>query len=86
MKLTAEQRVTLKAGLDEAVASLYRKQAEADLLKSIVENMKETLQMEPKLFKKLASIAYKSNAKLLNDETTELLDLAEELGLYTNEE
>lgn len=85
-KLTPEQRDNLKNAISEAVNSKYREQAEKDLQKEINKRMKDEIGMKPALFNKLAKVAYEDSAKKVNDEITELLDLAEELGIYSHEE
>lgn len=86
LRLTPEQIDVLKKAVSESVGSQYRKQAETDLQKEIANRIKEEIGVEPKLYKRLVSIAYKSDAARVNAETVELLDLAEELGLYSHEE
>lgn len=86
IRLSDEQRQALIGAIKEGVGSMYRKQAEVDLLKEIAERMKEQYDIPPKMYRKLVTTAYKDNAKKINDEVTELLDLAEELGLYSHSE
>lgn len=84
LKLTPEQRETLKDAVQEGVNSHYREQAEKDLRKEIAARMEEELGLEKKTFNKLAKLAYRDACRKLNEETTEILDLAEELGYYTH--
>jgi len=74
----------LKENVQEMVNSHYRVQAERDLQKSICENVKDQLEMLPTTFKKLSKLAYDNNAEKVNKDVTELLDLAEELGIYSH--
>lgn len=80
--LNEEQRTVLKSAVEEMVNSYYRQQAEKDLQKSIVERVKEQLEIPPKLFRKLSKTAYEDSANTQNQELTTILDLAEELGFY----
>jgi len=83
--LNEDQRNTLKKAVTEMVNSHYRAQAEKDLQKDIAARIKDELEIPPKMFKKLSKTAYEDSAKKLNDELTEILDLAEELGFYSHE-
>lgn len=86
VKLTTDQVQVLEDGIKEMVNSMYLKQAQTDHQKEISKRIKEELDgaIPPATFRKLATIAYKDNAKKLNDETTEVLDLAESLGYYSH--
>lgn len=81
-----EKTQKLKEAVQEMVNSHYRMQAERDLQKEITTRVKEELEMLPTTFKKLSKLAYDDNANKLNNDVTELLDLAEELGIYSHEE
>ena len=83
--LNAEQRELLKGGVEEMVNSYYRQQAEKDLQGEIVKRMKEDLELDTKIFRKLAKTAYEDSGKKQNDELTCILDLAEEIGVYTHD-
>jgi hypothetical protein len=85
-KLSPEQRETLKGGIAEAVNCKYLIQAQKDLITDIQKRMKDETAIKSALFNKLVKVAYEDSGKKVNDETTELLDLAEELGLYSHEE
>ena len=82
--LDEEKRVLLQGAVKEMVDSLYRAQAEKDLQGAICTRIKEEIEMPPKIFRKLSRTAYDDSAKKQNDELTELLDLAEELGFYSH--
>lgn len=84
--LNQEQRKVLKGAVEEMVNSLYLSQAQKDLRKDIVKRMRAELEIPKKIFTSLSKRAYKQDATLLNLETTEILDLAEELGFYKHEE
>jgi TRAP-type C4-dicarboxylate transport system substrate-binding protein len=83
--LNEEKREVLKGAIEEMVGSFYRGQAEKDLQKAIIERMKDEIEMPPKVFRKLAKTSYDDSAKKQNDELTEILDLAEELGFYSHQ-
>jgi len=77
---------TIKKAVQEMVNGFYRMQAERDNHSSIVAMIKEKELLPPKQFKALAKIAYEDSAKKKNDELTEILDLAEVIGIYSHEE
>lgn len=81
----ADKTTVLKKNVQEMVNSHYRVKAERDLQKAICENIKEELEMPIPTFKKLSKLAYEDNANKVNQDITELLDLAEELGIYSHE-
>lgn len=86
VRLNEEQRKMLKDAVQEGVNSFYREQAEKDLRKEIAERVKDELGVEKKIYNKLVKLAYRDACRQLNQETTELLDLAEELGFYSHSE
>lgn len=81
-----EQLNKLKDAVQEMVNSFYRQQAESDLRKEIASMVEEELEISKRTFNKLARTAYQDSARKLNEETTEVLDLAEELGFYSHNE
>lgn len=83
--LNPDQRQELKNAVEQIVASHYRKQAELDNISAICKKMKENEIIDPKTLRKLASTVYKDQIKKLDQETTEILDLAEEIGMYQHE-
>ena len=83
---TQEQRETLEKATREMINSFYRAQAEKDLQKEICSRIKEEIEMSPRFFRKLAKTIYDNEMKRLDEEVTELLDIAEELGYYTHNE
>lgn len=84
--LTEEQVAKLRGMVKEAVDSMYRADAEKDLRKDIADRAKDEFEMTKKEFNALVKIAYKQNARQIEEETTEVLDLAEALGYYQREE
>lgn len=83
--LNPDQRQELKNAVEQIVASHYRKQAELDNISEICKRMKEKEIIDPKMLRKLATTIYKDQVKKLDQETTEILDLAEEIGVYSHE-
>lgn len=79
-----EKTLKLKEYVQEMVNSHYRMQAERDLQKGICETVKDKIEMLPVTFKKLSKLAYDNNADKVNKDITELLDLAEEVGIYSH--
>ena len=79
-----EKTQKLKENVQEMVNSYYRMQAERDLQKGICDSVKDNLEMLPATFKKLSKLAYDNNAEKVNADVTELLDLAEEVGIYSH--
>ena len=84
--LNPDQRQVLKNAVEQIVASHYRKQAELDNISEICKKLKEEEIIDPKTLRKLATTVYKDQIKKLDQETTEILDLAEEIGVYSHEE
>ena len=82
LQLSAEQSEALGKMIQEAVNGKYRIAAEQDFIKDIAERAKEELELPPKFFNQLVNVAYRDNADKINEETTALLDLAEQIGLY----
>jgi len=85
IKLSDEQREALKGMVKETVNALYLIQAQKDHMKTISDRAKDELGIKPAKYNKLAKNVYADSCKKLNDEVTELLDLAEELGFYSHE-
>lgn len=83
--LNPDQRQELKNAVEQIVASHYRKQAELDNITAICKKLKEKEIIDPKTLRKLATTVYKDQVKKLDQETTEILDLAEEIGVYSHE-
>lgn len=86
VRLTPDDRAKLKAAVEQGVASSYRTQAERDFISELAKEVKDKIGINPKLFKKLVKLSYKSNADQLNKETEDLLDLAESIGVYSSSE
>jgi uncharacterized coiled-coil DUF342 family protein len=68
---------TLRNAMVEISNSLTRIAAERDQIKSICDHVKEEIQVNPKLVRKLGSIYYKQNLTALVGETEEIKDLYE---------
>lgn len=83
---TEEKRTALKGMVQEAVESKYRQDAEKELQKEIAQRAKEEFTMSKREFNSIVKVAYRDNGRQVERETTELLDLAEELGFYVPEE
>ena len=58
--IEAEKKVVQDA-LEEMVNSMTRVAAEKDLMKEIVASVKEKTTVQPKVFKKMAKVAFKAN-------------------------
>jgi hypothetical protein len=84
--LNEKQRETLKAMIREGVDSKYRQQAEKDLQRDISTRAKEEFEMPKREFNMLVNIAYNQNGREIDKQTSEILDLAQELGFYIPEE
>ena len=61
MELTIDEKKIVKKALSEMCDSMTRVEAERDLMKNIVANVKENTTLTPKVFRKLARTAYKDN-------------------------
>lgn len=84
--LLAEDLQVIKNAVKEMVNGYYRIQAEKDKHSDIVNDIKEKELLPPKMFRKLARMAYADSCKKENDELTEILDLAEGIGIYSHDE
>ena len=82
--LNTEDQQTLKNAVEQIVNSHYRMQAEKDNIKAICDTLKEKEIIVPKTLRQLAKLAYEDSANKTNDEVTELLDLAESIGIYSH--
>ena len=82
--LNPEQRELLAGAVKEVVNSLYRMQGEKDFLGEVRKRVKEELKLPPAKFNKLCRNAFENSFNKLNQETTEILDLAEELNYYSH--
>ncbi len=84
--LNEEDLTVIKKAVTEMINGFYRIQAEKDNHSSIVANIKEKELLPPKIFRKLSKMAYADSAKKDDAEMTEVLDLAEVLGIYSHDE
>lgn len=84
--LTPDQRIALTNAVNEAVNCKYREQAEKDLRKEITKKVKEEIGITPRTFNSLVLRKYKNDANQVNEDVTEVLDLAEELGFYKHDQ
>jgi len=80
--LYPEQKDILKKCTKEMIESFYRTEAEKQLQKDIIERVKDDCEVPPKLFRKLARVAFDDSANKINKEICDLLDLAQEVGVY----
>ena len=82
--LNPEQREILRKAVKEVVNSLYRQQGEKDFVGEVRKKVKEELKIPPKKFNALCKNAFQNSFNTLNRETTDILDLAEELNYYSH--
>ena len=82
--LNPVQKEALKNAVKESVNSCYRMDAERDLKKEIATKICEELEIPKKVYNSLVKMAYKQDANKLNEEFIEILDLAEEIGIYSH--
>jgi len=59
--MTPDEKQIIKKCLDETLDSMTRAAAEKDLQKDIVARIKEETTLQPKVFRKMASVAYRAN-------------------------
>ena len=86
IQLNEEQRDVLKKAVKESVDSKYLEQGQKNHQKDITKRMKDELEIPSKFYNKLVKLAYEDSGRRQNDELTEVLDLAEEIGYYSHEE
>lgn len=61
MMLTDNDKTIIKESINEMVDSMIRIAAEKDLQKQLSQQVKDNTPVSPKVFRKMASVAYKAN-------------------------
>jgi hypothetical protein len=59
--MTSEEKNIIKDAIKEMVDSMTRTAAERDLQKELVKNVKDTTTVTPKVFRKMARVAFAAN-------------------------
>lgn len=59
--MTPDEKKIIRDAIDEVVDSMTRTAAEKDLVKEIVSKIKEETTLSPKVFRKMARVAFNSN-------------------------
>jgi len=79
MTLTPEDKKKLEKAIQEMSNSMTRIDAEKDLIKDIIQETHDSLGVEKKYIRKLATIWHKQNVNEVKTETDEIMELYEEL-------
>lgn len=79
MTLTPEDKKKLEKAIQEMSNSMTRIDAEKDLMKDIIQETHDSLGVEKKYIRKLATIWHKQNVNEVKTETDEIMELYEEL-------
>lgn len=79
MTLTPEDKKKLEKAIQEMSNSMTRIDAEKDLMKDIIQETHDSLGVEKKYIRKLATIWHKQNVNEVKTETDEVMELYEEL-------
>lgn len=79
MTLTPEDKKKLEKAIQEMSNSMTRIDAEKDLIKDIIQETHDSLGVEKKYIRKLATIWHKQNVNEVKTETDEVMELYEEL-------
>ena len=75
--MTPDEKKIVKGAIEEMIDSFHRVAAERDLQKGIIGKIKEDTTVDPKLFRKIAKVAYQSNyyeERTFNEEFEEMFD------------
>lgn len=83
---TKQQKISLKNKFDEISNSLTRISAERDLIKEILDDIKQEFSMPPKVARKIAKIHHKRNLQEVVSDHSEVIDTYEELFLSQREQ
>lgn len=76
---TDEQKRAFVNAIKEISNSMVRTEAERDLIKEIVKEQSEELEIPKSLIKKVANAYHKQNRKQVEEEYDEFLDLYDEI-------
>ena len=79
MTLTPEDKKKLEKAIQEMSNSMTRIDAEKDLMKDIIQETHDSLGVEKKYIRKIATIWHKQNVNEVKTETDEVMELYEEL-------
>ena len=79
MTLTPEDKKKFEKAIQEMSNSMTRIDAEKDLIKDIIQETHDSLGVEKKYIRKLATIWHKQNVNEVKTETDEVMELYEEL-------
>ena len=79
MTLTPEDKKKLEKAIKEMSNSMTRIDAEKDLMKDIIQETHDSLGVEKKYIRKIATIWHKQNVNEVKTETDEVMELYEEL-------
>lgn len=76
--IDAEKKIVQDA-LEEMINSMTRIAAERDLMKEIIANVKEKTEVPPKIFRRMAKVAFKANFSQEVSENEEFQEMYEQI-------
>jgi glucose-6-phosphate-specific signal transduction histidine kinase len=79
MTLNPEDKKKLEKAIQELSNSMTRVDAEKDLMKDIIQETHDSIGIDKKYIRKLATIWHKQNVNEVKTETDEVMELYEEL-------
>jgi glucose-6-phosphate-specific signal transduction histidine kinase len=79
MTLNPEEKKKLEKAIQELSNSMTRVDAEKDLMKDIIQETHDSIGVDKKYIRKLATIWHKQNVNEVKTETDEVMELYEEL-------
>lgn len=79
MTLNPEDKKKLEKAIQELSNSMTRVDAEKDLMKDIIQETHDSIGVDKKYIRKLATIWHKQNVNEVKTETDEVMELYEEL-------
>lgn len=81
MQMTTEEKVMVKKSIQEMIDSMTRTAAERDLQKNIVARIKEETTVTPKVFRRMARVAFSANYMEEKQNNEEFENLYEEVSI-----
>lgn len=81
MQMTTEEKTLVKKSIQEMIDSMTRTAAERDLQKNIVARIKDETTVTPKVFRRMARVAFSANFMEEKQNNEEFENLYEEVSI-----
>ena len=81
MQMTTEEKTLVKKSIQEMIDSMTRTAAERDLQKNIVARIKDETTVTPKVFRRMARVAFAANFMEEKQNNEEFENLYEEVSI-----